>query len=83
MMVMKAIEKEVKHVGTVKDVSTFLVVSKSTVYEWVELGKIPHSKVNGCIRFDMDDVKQWFISCKKEPISDYNHLTQVGGSERG
>jgi excisionase family DNA binding protein len=67
----------------VKTLATFLRVKQSTLYQWAELGQIPSYKVNGCLRFDMDDIKAWIKSCKKDNVSDYNSHTQAGGPERG
>lgn len=52
---------------TVKEVSELLKVKEKTLYQWAELGQIPCIKMNGCLRFDFDDIQNWVKSCKKEP----------------
>ena len=67
----------------VKEVSEFLNVKPSTVYQWAELGQIPCLKLNGCLRFDIEDIKRWIASCKKEVTSSYNPFTQVRSPRKG
>ena len=45
--------------ATVKEVSEFLKVKESTLYSWVSAGLIPSFKVNGLVRFDMNQVEKW------------------------
>jgi excisionase family DNA binding protein len=69
----------------VKEISEMLNVKPSTLYQWAELGQIPCVKLNGALRFDMEDINQWINSCKKQVTSDYNPLVKVGraiGSKR-
>jgi predicted DNA-binding transcriptional regulator AlpA len=69
----------------VKEVSEILTVKPSTLYQWAELGQIPCFKLNGCLRFDMEDIINWIKSCKKESESSYNPLiqTRCPGREAG
>ena len=41
---------------TVKELETILKVNKKTLYQWAELGQIPCIKMQGCLRFDLDEV---------------------------
>jgi len=70
---------------TIKIASEFLMVKQSTLYSWVHNGSIPFHKLNGLIRFDMDELETWVKASKKsvyqiniEPksgsISDINGL---------
>ncbi len=68
---------------TVKELSTLIKVKDKTLYQWAELGQIPHLKLNGCLRFDLDDIKKWLAGCKKEPHSSYNPFTQARGPRKG
>ncbi len=43
----------------IKVVSEFLMVKQSTVYSWVRMNSIPFHKLNGLIRFDMDEIENW------------------------
>ncbi|MEW6002540.1 MAG: helix-turn-helix domain-containing protein [Nitrospirota bacterium] len=63
----------------VKEIAQILNVKPSTVYQWAELGQMPCFKLNGCLRFDIDDITGWIQSCKKEAHSSYNSLTQARG----
>ena len=42
---------------TIKDVSAYLTVKESTLYSWVHNGSIPFHRLNGLIRFDMEEIK--------------------------
>lgn len=51
----------------IKIVADFLMVKQSTVYSWVHSGSIPCHKLNGLIRFDMDEIEAWVKSSKQQP----------------
>jgi excisionase family DNA binding protein len=44
---------------TPKDLARTLKVSKQAVYAWVEGGKIPFIRIEKCIRFDPEEIKEW------------------------
>ncbi len=44
---------------TIKEVAEFLMIKQSTLYSWVHSGSIPFHKLNGLIRFDLDDIERW------------------------
>jgi excisionase family DNA binding protein len=67
----------------VKEVSEILKVKPSTLYQWAELGQIPCFKLNGCLRFDIEDIMNWLKSCKKNAVSSYNPFTQARGPKKG
>lgn len=48
---------------TIKSVATLLAVKPSTLYSWVTQGKIPALKINGVIRFDEREIRQWLEKC--------------------
>ena len=68
---------------TIKDVSELLSVKSSTLYQWAELGQIPCVKINGALRFDIEDVLNWIRSCKKNVESSYNPLIQIRSPKKG
>jgi excisionase family DNA binding protein len=68
---------------TIKQVSEMINVKPSTLYQWAELGQIPCIKINGALRFDIEDVLNWIKSCKKESASSYNPLTQARSPRKG
>jgi predicted DNA-binding transcriptional regulator AlpA len=60
------------NISTIGELSKILKVKEKTLYQWAELGQIPCIKLNGCLRFDMNEIFQWIKSCKKEAASSYN-----------
>lgn len=52
---------------TVKELSKFLTVKESTLYSWVHNGLIPFHKLNGLVRFDMEEIEIWAKTSSKEP----------------
>jgi excisionase family DNA binding protein len=67
----------------IKEIAELLTVKPSTLYQWAELGQIPCIKLNGSLRFDMEDVMNWIKSCKKEAASSYNPFTQARSPKKG
>ncbi len=51
---------------TVKELSQFLKVKESTLYSWVHNGSIPFHKLNGLVRFDIEEIKEWVKGSHKE-----------------
>ncbi|MFZ3136719.1 MAG: helix-turn-helix domain-containing protein [Thermodesulfovibrionales bacterium] len=68
---------------TIKEVSEMIGVKPSTLYQWAELGQIPCIKINGALRFDIEDVLNWIKSCKKKSASSYNPFTQARSPRKG
>ncbi len=50
--------------ATIKDVSSLLCVKESTLYSWVHNGTIPYHKLNGLVRFDLDEVENWIKAAR-------------------
>lgn len=67
----------------IKEVAEILNVKPSTLYQWAELGQIPCFKLNGSLRFDVEDIMSWVKSCKKEVASSYNPFVQARGPRKG
>ena len=67
----------------VKELSEVLNVRASTIYQWAELGQIPCIKLNGCLRFDLEDISKWISTCKKATGSSYNSFTQARSPRKG
>lgn len=68
---------------TINELSEMLKVKPKTLYQWAELGQIPCLKLNGALRFDVEDILRWINSCKREADSSYNPLTQARGPKKG
>lgn len=71
------------NIHTVKDVAAILKVKEKTLYQWCEQGQIPCLKLNGCLRFDLDDIQAWIKGCKKEALSSYNPLSKLEAHRKG
>ena len=67
----------------VQEIAHMLNVKPSTVYQWAELGQLPCYKLNGCLRFNVEDVMNWIKSCKKDITSSYNPFTQARSPRKG
>jgi excisionase family DNA binding protein len=67
----------------VKAVARFLAVKEPTLYQWAELGQIPCYKINGCVRFNLEEIEEWVKSCKKDRLSDYNPLLKLEARKGG
>jgi excisionase family DNA binding protein len=50
---------------TTKELSEILKIKPKTLYQWAALGQIPCFKLNGAVRFNLDDVLQWVKTCEK------------------
>jgi excisionase family DNA binding protein len=74
--------QKVKLLG-IKEVSEILNVKPATLYQWAELGQIPCMKLNGALRFDIEEIMKWVKSCKKEVSSGYNPLVQTRSPRKG
>jgi excisionase family DNA binding protein len=53
---------------TAKEISELLGVKRSTVYLWAETGVIPFYKLNGAIRFSVNEIVEWIKSCRRTPV---------------
>ncbi len=69
--------------ATVKELSEFLKVKEKTIYQWAEYRQIPCYKLNGCLRFDTQEIMQWMKQCKKDTLSGYNPFTKIEAREGG
>ena len=68
---------------TVKEASELINVKAKTLYQWIELEQIPHYRLNGSIRFDLEDLSAWIQSCKKDAREGYNICIQAGSPRKG
>jgi excisionase family DNA binding protein len=68
---------------TVKELSGIINIKVKTLYQWAEFGQIPCIKMQGALRFDLDDIMEWIKSCKRETHSGYNPFTQARGPRKG
>jgi len=54
---------------SITELSEYLNISRNTIYSWVSRKKIPHFKISGTLRFDMQDIEMW-LKEKKVEVSD-------------
>ncbi len=52
--------------ASVIDVSRFFKVSTSTVRKWLREGDIPHTRIGGVIRFNLEEVAAWADAVTKD-----------------
>ena len=76
-------EKAWEDLLTVTQVSKMLNVSPKTTYLWCDLHIIPHYRLRGSIRFDLDEIKAWVKSCKVPVADQYNTVTVTGSLKEG
>lgn len=57
---------------SVDEISSYLGVSKESIYRWVESGKMPASKVGRQWRFKVSDVDKWV----RDGYADEQNLTK-------
>lgn len=72
-----AVKKTINQLYTTEEIATYLKVSTKTIYQWAELRKIPSRKLCGCLRFDIDDINEWLLSCKSELTSGTMGIAQT------
>ena len=66
---------------TIKDVSAWLNIKRSTLYLWAAQGKIPCQKIHGLIRFDRDKVMGWLESFNRKPSGMVPSLSRANRSD--
>ncbi len=70
------------NIASIKDVSAFLKVKESTLYSWAHKGQIPCFKLNGLLRFDLDEIDRWVKDSRLKasaslPSMNKQPLTQI------
>ncbi len=53
---------------SVKELSGYLRVKESTLYSWVHTGNIPYFKLNGLLRFDMEEIEHWIQETRAKSL---------------
>jgi excisionase family DNA binding protein len=54
---------------SIKELSQFLNVKESTLYAWVHNGTIPSYKLNGLLRFELEEIIEWVKNSKLIPCN--------------
>jgi len=55
-----------KRLLNIKELSTLIGVSVSTLYTWVSQRRIPYVKCGHSVRFDLEDINKWITKLKVE-----------------
>jgi excisionase family DNA binding protein len=66
---------------TIKELSTYLTVKESTLYSWVHNGTIPFHRLNGLIRFDIEEIESWVKAAHPASTDSVGSLRQKQGSQ--
>jgi len=53
-----------KHFYNTEEVAEHLSVSISAIRKWIRTGQIPFTRINGAIRFDIDEIQKWTMKNK-------------------
>ena len=56
-----------KNLLNVKELSEYTGISKSTIYEWVSMKKIPYIKIGKLVKFDPKDIGAFIQNHKIKP----------------
>lgn len=56
---------------TIKQVSEWLQVNPSTIYQWTHAGFAPHYKLGRSVRFKASEVENWLKSRTRKGRSSY------------
>jgi len=54
---------------TAKELAAYLSVKVKTVYSWVESGKIPAYKLNGALRFNLQEINEFIRNNRVQPVN--------------
>ena len=57
---------------TVDQISDLIQYSRSTIYEWIHIGLIPHYKFSNGVRFRASDIEKWLKRRKKKGRTTYS-----------
>ena len=53
---------------SVKDLAEYISMKPSTIYGWVHEGYIPHYKIGGGVRFNIEEIERWIKKKKAKSI---------------
>jgi excisionase family DNA binding protein len=48
------------------EAARFLAISERTLWSLTRSGRVPHVRVGRCLRYDVDDLRQWIEQKKKQ-----------------
>ena len=66
---------------TIKELSAHLTVKESTLYSWVHNGTIPFHRLNGLIRFDMQEIESWVNASRPVSTDSIGSLKKKSGPQ--
>lgn len=56
---------DTKELLRVSEAANLFDVTVSSIYSWIERGKLPHYKLVGTIRLKRSELEEWFAARKK------------------
>ncbi len=56
---------DAKELLRVSEVAKLFDVTASSIYSWIERGRLPHYKLVGTIRLKRSELKEWFEARRK------------------
>lgn len=66
---------------TIKELSAHLTVKESTLYSWVHNNSIPFHRLNGLIRFDLEEIQSWVKAAQPASTDSIGSLKEKHGSQ--
>ena len=66
---------------TIKELSAHLAVKESTLYSWVHNGTIPFHRLNGLIRFDLEEIQSWIEASRYVSTDSIGSLKKKTGPQ--
>lgn len=58
-----------KRFYTIKEISEYLGFAENTIRKWIRNGEVPHFKLNGGIRFDIQQIDKWVLKKYRQPVN--------------
>lgn len=58
-----------KRLMNIDELSAYLGVNRNTIYWWIAMRKIPHSKLGKLVRFDQSEINTWLDSKSRKVAS--------------
>lgn len=61
----------------IKEISELLSIKESTLYSWAKNGSIPSFKLNGLLRFDIEEIDRWVKQLKHSASGTENGVGKI------
>ena len=64
-----------------EEIAEYLGFSPNTIRAWVKRRCVPFIKLNGGVRFDMDEINSWVMRNRQDDINECEALNNGGFSK--